>query len=650
MIIKKMTASFGKLQNETLELGDGLNIVFAPNESGKSTWCGFIKAMLYGIETAVREKNGVKPDKLKYAPWSGAPMSGTMDVFYEGQRITLTRQGKAYAPMRDFKATITGSGTPAGNIPAATVGETLVGVTRDVFERSAFISQGKLAVGGSPDLEKRIAAIVQTGQESVSYTEAQEKLHAAIRRRRYNRSGRLPELEKEISESREKLIEAVKESKKGDELKKAKRQALERRDELLDKVSELRRQARHESMERLSGYRGRIKNIEKEYGELSNQLGFAGRELDDGVFGREEPQKSRQRINLEKKKLQSAEKDAKSGGTPPLNIGVLAALVIIAGVLAGFQFFIPAGAVAVLAIVQAVRLSKSIKKAKKTEKMRYNVLAQYHCESMEQVDELLNSHEEAYARFAELQKKQQDASERLVEAKRKQAEMDTALLRELDFAEGEGDAAKYTKLLEDAERSLRNIREEAALWEGKQSMLPDTDELKAKLSALTEEYERVKMEYDALIMASDMLDEADKDIQRRLTPQLSARTAELFSELTGSRYDTILLDRELRAAARPVGDSVSREAAYLSAGTIDQLYLSVRLAICELALPEEKKCPIILDDALVNFDDERCRYALKVLKEMAKERQIILFSCHSREAEMTKNLKSVKITTLTNTR
>ena len=111
---------------------------------------------------------------------------------------------------------------------------------KDFLGVSAFISQGKLAVAGSPDLEKRVAAIVQTGQESVSYTEAQERLHAEIRRRRYNRSGRLPELEKEISENREKLIEAVKESKKGDELKKAKRQALERRDELLDKVSELR--------------------------------------------------------------------------------------------------------------------------------------------------------------------------------------------------------------------------------------------------------------------------------------------------------------------------------------------------------------------------------------------------------------------------
>ena len=49
MIIRKMTASFGMLKNDTLELGEGLNIVYAPNESGKSTWCGFIKAMLYGI-------------------------------------------------------------------------------------------------------------------------------------------------------------------------------------------------------------------------------------------------------------------------------------------------------------------------------------------------------------------------------------------------------------------------------------------------------------------------------------------------------------------------------------------------------------------------------------------------------------------------
>ena len=69
-----------------------------------------------------------------------------------------------------------------------------------------------------------------------------------------------------------------------------------------------------------------------------------------------------------------------------------------------------------------------------------------------------------------------------------------------------------------------------------------------------------------------------------------------------------------------------------------------------MALPEDKQCPIILDDALVNFDDERCRYAIKVLKDISKKRQVILFSCHSREAEMAKNLKSVKITSLGGTR
>lgn len=643
MRIKKMTASFGKLQNDTLELGEGLNIIFAPNESGKSTWCGFIKAMLYGIDSSAREKNGVKPDKVKYAPWSGVPMAGTMEIEYEGKEITLMRQGKANAPMRDFSATLTGTATRAGDIPPTAVGETIIGVTKDVFERSAFISQGKLTVGGSPELEKRVASIVQSGEENVSYTEAQEQLRAAIRRRRYNRNGRLPELEREISENREKLIESVREGKKGEDLKKAKRQALERRDELLDKVGEIRQQARRESMEKMSGYRGVIKAAEKDYSNLSVELGAAGSRLDEGIFGREDPRKCRQRVNIESKKLASIEKDAKGGGSASLNIAVLAALAVIASALAVFTFYIPAIAVGALAIVQALRLVGVIKGQKKAQADKALILSQYRCESMAEIERLLDEHEAAYERFTQLSESQQQAAQELAEAKRRQAELDSSILRQLDFVEGDNEATQYTKLLEQAERDLRNVREEAAVWEGKQSMLPDADELQKKLSELTDEYERVKLEYDALTLAADILGEAGGEIQHRITPKLSSRTAELFSRMTGSRYDAILLDKELRAAARPVGDSVSREASFLSAGTIDQLYLSVRLAICELALPEEKRCPVILDDALVNFDDERCRNALRVLKELSEERQILLFSCHSREAEMAKNLSNVKL-------
>ena len=59
----------------------------------------------------------------------------------------------------------------------------------------------------------------------------------------------------------------------------------------------------------------------------------------------------------------------------------------------------------------------------------------------------------------------------------------------------------------------------------------------------------------------------------------------------------------------------------------------MRLAICELVLPQENCVPIVLDDALTNFDDERCASALRYLKEAAQTRQILLFTCHSREAD-----------------
>ena len=52
MIIKKMRANFGGLEKAEIELNEGLNVITAPNESGKSTWCAFIRSMLYGIDSA----------------------------------------------------------------------------------------------------------------------------------------------------------------------------------------------------------------------------------------------------------------------------------------------------------------------------------------------------------------------------------------------------------------------------------------------------------------------------------------------------------------------------------------------------------------------------------------------------------------------
>ena len=169
MKINKLTASFGKLENESLSFHSGLNVIYAPNESGKSTWCAFIRAMLYGVDSAERARAGYLPDKLRYAPWSGAPMEGTMELTADRCDITLTRSTKAKnAPMREFSATYTGTGVKVEGMTGANAGELLTGVSRDVFRRSAFIEQGTVAVSGSPELEKRIGALVFSGDEDLS--------------------------------------------------------------------------------------------------------------------------------------------------------------------------------------------------------------------------------------------------------------------------------------------------------------------------------------------------------------------------------------------------------------------------------------------------------------------------------------------------
>ena len=75
------------------------------------------------------------------------------------------------------------------------------------------------------------------------------------------------------------------------------------------------------------------------------------------------------------------------------------------------------------------------------------------------------------------------------------------------------------------------------------------------------------------------------------------------------------------------GDSVQRGSLYLSAGAADLMYMAVRLAIAELALPGGEPCPIILDDALAYLDPVRRERVLALLTDMSRERQIILFTC-----------------------
>ena len=191
MIVRKMTASFGVLQNRTLELSPGLNIIEAPNEYGKTTWCAFLRAMLYGIDTAQRGRAGKKPDKVLYAPWSGSPMAGTMEITFGGKDITLSRSTRIpSAPMRVFSAVYSRSGQSVLDLTGENAGETLTGASLPVFERTAFIGPAGLGVQQGAELEKKIASLVTAGEESGSFSEAEARLRALQRKCRYRTGGR----------------------------------------------------------------------------------------------------------------------------------------------------------------------------------------------------------------------------------------------------------------------------------------------------------------------------------------------------------------------------------------------------------------------------------------------------------------------------
>lgn len=641
MIIRKMTATYGRLRNESLELSPGLNIIRAPNESGKSTWCSFIKSMLYGVDSSAREKGGVKPDKVKFAPWSGSPMAGTMELEAGGRELTITRSGKESAPMRELTVTLSGTADIVEDIGRCP-GEALLEIPREVFERSAFIGQGSVAVSAGPELEKRIAAIVQTGDENSSFTDGEEKLRAAMRKRRHNRSGRLPEIEKELSEAGELLAEIESEGRRGQLLEQAKNRAVERRKALTDKVAEIRRDLRKQSLDALNISRGAVKEAEEAQQRAAEAVTRWEESVKVGPFGGMTLEKSRLQADEDLEKLSFSKNYIKRGARKASLILALAFLAAAAAFelltasgaisLPGLWAFVPRvglGLAALFFLVRTLMLNRLMKLAGARSA---DILAKYGCESSEDIMVLLREHEAALESLAAAEREKSLTVQNLERARENQAALEDRVLRELDFSAGGGPAAEAAKQLEEAENELHRLREQLAQWEGRQNALGTGEELREKISALREEHERLTLEYEALALAAETLREAGEEIQNRLTPQLSRRATEIFARLTGGRYEAIALDRQLKAAARLYGDPISRESAFLSVGALDQLYLAVRLAICELALPEDNPCPLILDDALVNFDDQRCQLALELLREMSQKRQILLFTCHGREA------------------
>ena len=153
MDILHLTGVFGRLDRSRLDLSPGLNLLYAPNESGKSTWGAFIRTMLYGLSTRER---GPMADKNRYAPWSGAAMQGRMDVLADGRACTLLRSTRrAVAPMGEFSCVYTDTATPVPGITGQNAGDVLLAISTR---------------GNSRDIVKAVEAAVTRDMTIVALT------------------------------------------------------------------------------------------------------------------------------------------------------------------------------------------------------------------------------------------------------------------------------------------------------------------------------------------------------------------------------------------------------------------------------------------------------------------------------------------------
>ena len=101
-----------------------------------------------------------------------------------------------------------------------------------------------------------------------------------------------------------------------------------------------------------------------------------------------------------------------------------------------------------------------------------------------------------------------------------------------------------------------------------------------------------------------------------------------------------MVDKEYAIQAKPKSGGY-HEWKYLSSGTTDQAYLSLRLAMTELITDNGERLPLMLDDVLLQYDAERAENALEYLKKYAQNAQILFFTCRNMQDEDIINLRNI---------
>lgn len=698
MILYSMTATFGKLEHRTLTLKPGLNVITAPNEWGKSTWCAFLAAMFYGLDTRAKSTKSALAEKERFQPWSGSPMSGRVELNWQGRDITIERSTRGRVPLGYFRAWETETGLEIPELTADNCGAVLLGVERSVFIRTALIRFRELNITDDEALRRRLNNLVTTGDENAEAEHLGTQIKALRNKIRYNRSGLLPAARETCRQLREKLREREllqQQSERTrcrlDELEDWRRALENHRDHLLFREAReklaLARKESENAREMLETLRIRWGDspAPEEARQMLTRLQLLQtrqqelRELLQSQPGPEplaEPPRQLSGLTAEAawEKVREDGKLYAKLTKNPRALPVTALVLALAGLVCALRWPGPGLAAALagsfcLVGGMAVRMARRKRAAKLAafygsenprdwERMarEYGTFLYLQSapaaaarESRNRNLARLKALEESLRNLTQGENPEQfrqrleegllgreslaQARQRCESARRLQQALEEAF-REISMPEAadklELTAEETVRALQETLREKGSVEHTLGQLQGKMEALGSGEGLLEALGAARSRMEQLEKTYLALTLAQETLAEAAEELQRRFAPRIAAGARQRMEKLTGGNYDRMNFRQDFTVMAASGAEDVLRPALWRSDGTVDQLYLCLRLAVAQALMPE---VPLILDDALIRFDDRRLELTMELLKEEAQSRQVIVFTCQGREQQ-----------------
>lgn len=624
MIIKDMQlTNFGKFNHKTLSLEPGVNIIYGENEAGKTTLHTFIRGMLFGIEKQ-RGKASGKDLYTKYEPWENpSNYQGTMRIENDGVSYRVERNFN-----KDNKFFRVINEDLGKELSENEIEGLFSGLDEGCYYNTISISQ----LGSVTDKELEVilknyaANLGSTKSMEIDIKEAFENLDN--QRRKIMSENKIGEEEiivkaiknateqLEISEGEQHTIIASIEQKKG------KLSNLEDRKKELSALDAKR-------LEELAKQNERKDNLYQEIMVSTAEI--------------EKYTVSLEKIQAQKAKLEQKFNEKGIDGPSTIewlmnkiikksNIPIVFVICMMAcvGAAIGFaagnfellhlkQYWIRLGICLMGAIVFSLLalvkyLFNKNKRRKKLEALR---------ELKFEMDKLETAkHEEVYVQ-RQLNNKREilaNAQERIKIEEEKNV-----------------DAEGYSEEIKELEKKEREINEEIskAQWviEQKKEKDIETEKRIEELNARFEKIENAKTEIAAIEAAKANIEEIANEIRNNFGKKLNERASYYMSKITNGKYDNLAIDEKLNISINSKKALIS--ASKLSKGTIEQIYMSLRLAAADIIFEKDKK-PILLDDAFVMYDNKRMGNTLKFMSENME--QVVLFSCHTREKVMADKL------------